>query len=170
MILQAMPATRAVTALWSSARRFRYQAQDCPLTLRQAADEYRQGHPDALQEDRLSGESTALFRSHDICHVIFGLETTVSDEVLADFWTIFGTDIGLRRYLRYLRETPEAKERFRAIGYGRSVLWTIRAVPQVVEAWLRSRQMSKKWPWLVPDSFWMRPLGTWRREFNIRII
>ena len=87
MTLQAMSALWAVPALWGSARRFDYQAQDCPPTLRQAADEYRQEHPEALQADKLGAESTALFRSHHICHVIFGLDTTVRDEVLADFWT-----------------------------------------------------------------------------------
>ena len=169
-MLQAKVIAPAVPALWSTARRFRYQAQDCPLTLRQAADEYLQGHPEVLHADKLSAESAALFRSHDICHVIFGLDTTVRDEVLADFWTVFGTDVGLRRYLRYLRETPEAKELFRAIGYGKAMLWTIRAAPQIGKVWLRSRRMSKKWPWLVPDSFLTRPLNTLRQDFSIRVI
>ncbi len=123
-----------------------------------------------LQASKLSAEGTALFFSHDICHVIFGLDTTIRDEVLADFWTVFASDVGLRRYLRYLRETPEAKELFRAIGYGKAVLWTIRAFPEIAKVWLRSRRMSKKWPWLVPDSFWIRPLNTLRHDFNIRVI
>jgi hypothetical protein len=30
----------------------------------------------------LSDESAELFRSHDICHVIFGLDTTFADEAM----------------------------------------------------------------------------------------
>lgn len=90
--------------------------------------------------------------------------------MLTDFWTIFGTDIGLHRYLHYLRETPETKELHRVIGYDRATLWTIRAVPQIGKASPRSRRMSKRWPWVVPGSFWMQPLNTLRREFNIRVI
>jgi len=31
--------------------------------------------------------AAALFRSHDICHVIFGLDTVLADEVMADLRT-----------------------------------------------------------------------------------
>ncbi len=42
----------------------------------------------------LAPESAALFRRHDICHVIFGLDTTIADEAMADTRTMLSCDVG----------------------------------------------------------------------------
>ena len=66
------------------AQRFLYQEQRCSLTLGAALEEYFRGHPGLLREQEMDPESAALFRSHDVCHVVFGLDTRLQDEVLAD--------------------------------------------------------------------------------------
>lgn len=65
-MLQAKATVPAVPASWGTAKRFRYQAQDCSLTLCQAADEYLEGHPRVPHADTLSAKGTALFCSHVI--------------------------------------------------------------------------------------------------------
>jgi hypothetical protein len=55
-----------------------------------------------LPPSDLSEGSAELFRSHDVCHVIFGLDTTFADEALVDARTLLSCDAGVRKYARYL--------------------------------------------------------------------
>jgi hypothetical protein len=79
-------------------KHFRYQEQDSPMTLGEGLREYYAGHPGLVQPDQMDADAAPFFRSHGTCHVLFGLDTTLVDESLADLWTIFGTDVGFRRY------------------------------------------------------------------------
>jgi hypothetical protein len=88
---------------------FQYQRQDSGLTLKEELAEYYEGHPGLFRPSQLAKDSAQFFRSHDIAHVVFGLDTTLTDEALADAWTLLGTDVGLRRYVRYLRTNREAQ-------------------------------------------------------------
>src|SRR5215469_15871298 len=106
--------------------RFEYQRQDSTLTLAAGLDEYYRGHPALIRPEAISPESAELFRPHDICHVIFGLDTTMVDEAMADLRTLLGTDVGLRRYLHYVRTNKEAKQIFEQIGYLRVLGATVR--------------------------------------------
>ena len=87
--------------------RFEYQRQDSAQTLAAGLNEYYRGHPCVIRPDAISPESAALFRRHDICHVIFGLDTTIVDEAMADLRTMLSTDVGVRRYVQYLRTSKE---------------------------------------------------------------
>jgi hypothetical protein len=78
------------------------------------------GHPSLFRPSQLTKDSARFFRSHDIAHVVFGLDTTLADEALADAWTLLGTDVGLRRYVRYLRTNPEAQQLMKQIGWART--------------------------------------------------
>jgi hypothetical protein len=151
-------------------KKFGYQEQDCPLTLQEGLEAYFQGHPGLFKEGELGTESQELFHSHDLCHIVFGLDTTLEDEALADVWTILGTDVGFRRYMHYLNAVKEAKAIFKEIGYGQVLLTSLRALPKVFQVWCRTRRMCKKWPWIVPDGYYGMPLAHIRREFNIRVI
>jgi hypothetical protein len=52
-----------------------------------------------LRPSDLSEESAELFRSHDMCHVIFGLDTTFPDEAIVDTRTLLSCDVGVRKYV-----------------------------------------------------------------------
>jgi hypothetical protein len=101
---------------------FQYQRQDSDLTLREGLAEYYEGHPGLFRPSQLTKDSARFFRSHDVAHVVFGLDTTLTDEALADAWTLLGTDVGLRRYVGYLRTNPEAQQLMRQIGWARTAL------------------------------------------------
>src|SRR5258706_9375131 len=101
-----------------SAPRCRYQAQDSSQTLSEALTEYYAFNGDTvLPPSALPPESAALFRSHDICHVIFGLDTTLSDEAMADTRTLLSCDVGWSRYAKYLASDSQAKAIFKQVGY-----------------------------------------------------
>jgi hypothetical protein len=101
----------------SAARRYCYQNQDSDMTFTEALAEYYAANAGrVLRPSDLSEESAELFRSHDMCHVIFGLDTTFADEAMVDTRTLLSCDVGVRKYVRYLMTNPEAKAIFKEVG------------------------------------------------------
>jgi len=151
--------------------RCRYQAPDTRQTLAEGLAEYyavngaRVSPPPSLPP-----ESQALFRNHDICHVIFGLDTTLADEGMADVRTLLSCDVGWRRYARYMTSDPQAKAIFKELGYARAIWATLVIIPRLVRAIGETWRMSKKWPWEAPANYLDRPLADLRREYHIRLI
>ncbi|MEZ4575820.1 MAG: hypothetical protein R2857_13035 [Vampirovibrionales bacterium] len=48
--------------------------------------------------------------------MLFGVNTSLVDETLGDFWTMLGTDVGIRQY-RPTLTTPEAKALLAQAGW-----------------------------------------------------
>ena len=117
----------------------------------------------------MSPEAAALFRQHDAGHVVFGCDTTVRGETLIDTWTIFGTTAGLRGYLAYL-ELPQVGELFARTGYGRVAVETLRWLADAMRVVLRSRRLSRKWPWREYGQYLDRRLWDIRAEFDIQVV
>ena len=148
-----------------------YQKQDSAQTLAEGLQEYYAANVGTVtRPDDMAADSAALFRSHDIVHVIFGLNTNLSDEVIADTRGALATDVGIRRYLTYVRTNAEAQALFKQLGYLRSVWITVVAIPRILRAIKANREMPKKWPWVTPDAFLHRPLFELRTEFGIRLV
>ena len=148
----------------------RYQEQDSTQTLAEGLEEFHAGFDNVLQQSEMSSDrARELFRCHDICHVLFGCDTTVGNEVLVDTWSIFGTDVSVKEYTDYLR-IPEARQALAAAGFVRGLLESIRATPRLFDVFLRTREMGKKWPFYAGDAFLDKPLVEIRKEFNIRVL
>jgi hypothetical protein len=156
---------------FSAAPRCRYQAQDSRQTLAEGlAEYYAMNRGRVLPPDSLPARSAALFRSHDICHVIFGLDTTLSDEAMADMRTLLSCDVGWARYARYMAGDPEAKTILKEVGYFTAFWGTLRSVPRLLRAVSEAWRMRKRWPWDPPEDYRQRTLSDLRREFGIRVI
>ena len=148
-----------------------YQEQDSSQTLREGLAEYYRANPGIVTRPAdLPAESVALFRSHDMCHVIFGLNTSLADEALADARTLFSCDVGVRHYARYMTTDNAAKEVFKELGYTKALVVTLKSLPRIVRAAFAAFGMRKRWPWNPPDAYLDRPLGELRREFGIRVL
>jgi len=148
-----------------------YQHQDSPQTLADGLEEYYAANVGkVVRPHDLPAESVALFRSHDMCHVVFGLNTTLDDEALTDVRTLLSCDVGVRRYATYLATDKQAQALFKELGYLKSVWVTILAVPRICRAAVEAFRMKKRWPWTPPDSFQDRPLADLRQEFGIRLV
>jgi hypothetical protein len=151
--------------------RLAYQAQECRLTLAEGLAEYyaanrgRVTRPDDLPED-----SAALFRSHDQCHVVFGLDTSLADETLADLRTVMSSDVGWGRYVRYLRQDAAAKAAFGEVGWRAIAATALRCLPRIARAAFEAMRSRKRWPWVPPRSYASRRLDDLRREYGIRVI
>jgi hypothetical protein len=151
-------------------RRFRYQDPACELTLRQGLEEYFAGHSGLLKPGSSDTKTAAFFHSHDACHVLFGLDTTLQDEGLADLWTVFGTNIGLGRYARYLRTNPAARQIVKEIGLFQTIATGLRLFLSVARIFLRSRKMKGKWPWGEEERYLDCPLVELRNKFHIEVL
>jgi hypothetical protein len=151
--------------------RCRYQEQASPQTLAEGlAEYYGRNRERVLPPQSLPPDSAALFRSHDICHVIFGLDTTLADEAMADVRTLLSCDVGWGRYAKYMVSDPEAKAIFKQVGYLNAFWITVRTIPRTLRAVAEAWRAPNRWPWEPPESFFERPLCDLRQEFRIRVL
>ena len=148
-----------------------YQRQDSALTLAEGLEEYYAANEGVVRRPcDLPQESYALFRCHDMCHVIFGLGTTLDDETMADARTLFSCDVGWRRYAAYLTKDKEAKALFDEFGYLNAIWATVQTAPRIWRAFVESRRMTRRWPWRPPESYQARSLADLRGEFGICVM
>ncbi len=149
----------------------RYREQESGQTLAEGLAEYYAVNAGIIARPAdLPPDSAALFRSHDMCHVIFGLDTTLEDEAMADTRTMLSCDIGPAKYTVYLGGDPQAQKILKEVGIAGFLTGTLRALPRMGRAMIEAWRMKKKWPWTPPESFQSRTLGDLRAEFGIRVI
>ena len=153
----------------SSHRHLQYQEQDSPQTVRQGLAEYYTQMDDLFDPEALDGESRELFQRHDVAHVVFGCDVSVRQEARTDAWTIFGTDLSMRRFLGYVR-LPESRQIIRDLGFWRTVKISLAAIPDFFAIIRRTRRMHKKWPWDDHEGYLDRPLHAVRKEFGIAVM
>lgn len=167
----AIMTSSALAAMPRGPRRLRYQAQDCSLTLAQGLAEYYGANVGRVTPpEALNAASEALFARHDICHVIFGLDTTIADEAMVDTRAMLSCDVGFQAYADHLRTNPDVKAVFRETGYLKSFWTTLLTVPRLIRAWNQASRMHRKWPWTPPAGYLRRTLADLRAEFGIRVI
>lgn len=149
----------------------RYKAQESSQTLAEGlAEYYAYNGARVTPPASLPPASAALLRNHDICHVIFGLDTTLSDEALADTRTMLSCDVGWSVYLRYLSSDPRAKEVRAELGFWRGVWAALAALPRIARALLEAARMRRRWPWSPPADHFDTPLAALRARYGIRVI
>jgi hypothetical protein len=151
-------------------RRLDYQRPDSRQTLAEALAEYYVANAGRVTPPAdLPDESAALFRNHDACHVIFGLDTTLADETLVDIRTLLSCDVGIRRYTAYLRSDPQAKALFAALGWSAAVCAVVACLPRILRAVGEAARRRKRWPWTPPKAYARRTLADLRRDHGIRV-
>jgi hypothetical protein len=156
----------------------KYQRQDADMTLREGIDEYFAANPNLLLPSKHDKETAGFFHSHDRVHVVFGCDTSFVNELRADFWTIFGSDVGFFNYLSFIKNPgvkmimndlskihDADKEVFRA-----ELKKSAReALSTPMKVYLRARKMKKKWPWIGSEAFLDKPLSEIREGFGIEV-
>jgi ubiquinone biosynthesis protein Coq4 len=61
-----------------------YLDQDCQFTLQQALDRYYAKNPGFYQPHQLDDNSRKVFFAHDVCHILFGCDTSLKGEAKVD--------------------------------------------------------------------------------------
>jgi hypothetical protein len=152
-----------------SASGLRYASQASSQTLREGLAEYYEHNPALLDPAQMDPQGAQLFRQHDAAHVVFGCDTSLRGETLIDTWTIFGSTIGLRGYLAYLK-LPQVNQLFAQAGAWRIAIELLRCLGDVLRVIWRSRRLRQKWTWRRYDAHLDQALGEIRERFGIRIV
>ncbi|MEB3281471.1 MAG: hypothetical protein VKK42_21365 [Lyngbya sp.] len=148
---------------------YQYQQQHSTQTLQEGLEEYYRSIPGLTTSNYSSLEMKKFFQSHDVTHVVFGCSTSIVDETLTDFWTLFGSTVKFSRYLAYLNY-PETQQIFQEAGYLQTLGIFLKTLPQVFRVIWRTFQMRKKWDWENYESYLHLSLQEIRREFGICVI
>lgn len=147
-----------------------YQLPDSILTLREGLAEYYQHNSGLLVEpSKLSKEEQKVLEAHDICHILFGCDTTPSSELLIETCSVFGTTLSWREYLIYIQH-PIVRESVEQLGWWVLVKSVILSLPKIVQAIANSLRMNKKWSPFDYDRYLDKSLRDIRLEFGIKII
>jgi len=146
-----------------------YQEQDSTQTVREALTEYRLDIPGYFDEALVGSVSATFFHRHDLCHVIFGCDTSYLQEGMIDTWTMLGTDVGILNYLRFMR-LPEIKQLAKTVDWWEMLRETPRTIVAMVRIYRASRRMTGRWPWQDNTAYMDRRLCDIRRELNIKVL
>jgi len=141
---------------------------DPSLTLSQGLERYFTANERLLTTREVSEAAAQFFRCHDVAHVVFGCDTTLSGEGTVKLWTIFGTTLGFWRHLRGYSEADafalfrQYSRRHLASNIGRLFL----SVPGTIQ---RARRMRRRWPWSEYEPYLEWTLREIRSEFDIAL-
>ncbi|MEH6445207.1 MAG: hypothetical protein V7784_15035 [Oceanospirillaceae bacterium] len=93
-----------------------FQNLACELTLPEALAEFYAVNSHIFSTPEPNTVWTKLLVHHDVCHVFFGVNTSVLDETAGDYWTLFGTSLSVKEYSAYAK-SPEGKKLLHGIGF-----------------------------------------------------
>jgi ubiquinone biosynthesis protein Coq4 len=148
----------------------RFKEQDSPQTLREGLKEfYGNLGGEALALAEVDASVAQLMHAHDAAHVVFGCDTTLRGELLADSWTLAASTMTVGQYMAYLRE-PLIQEVFRSIPVGALTKDLVASLPRLAVLLVRSRQQREPWAFDAYREHLDRPLADIRAEFNIRVL
>ena len=147
-----------------------YLKQNCDLTLKEGLELHYRVNPSFEENVKL----VPAFYNHDIVHVLFGLDTSVSNESLADSRCIFSTNWGFKKYFSDYFNNPNAikivKDIFKENGYIKSILLSFTCIPKIFRVYIDSKRMYKKWELDPNDDLLNTKLSDLRNKYNITII
>ena len=147
-----------------------YLKQDCDLTLKEGLELHYRVNPSFKKNVNL----VPAFYNHDIVHVLFGLDTSVYNEALADTRCIFSTNWGFKNYLSDYLNNPKARkivlDIFKEIGYVKGFLMSFITIPKVIRVYFDSKKMHKKWEIDPEEKLLDMQLIDLRNKYNITVI
>ena len=141
------------------------------LTLQEALDFHYKLNPQFTPWDKYGSKLQQLtMKSHDICHIISGNDTTLKGEFFVELWTLFSTNLTMQKYKEVIGRSEINKEPFEIIknlGYFRVFRVMLFNAWYLPILWLQTRQMTKNWPTLDCEMYMLKTVGTIRKEYNI---
>lgn len=150
-------------------RHLAYMRPDATMTLREGLEEYYTTIEGLITEENAPAEVAELFRFHDTCHVVFGCDTSLHGEALADTWSIFGSTVTLKTYQRYLQLT-ETQSVFKSMTMADIVSMLGETTTSMPVAFWRAMHMTHKWPFRDHEQYLDRSLKEIRDEFGIQVV
>ena len=144
-----------------------YQTQNAALTLADGLAEYYRAHPFLKRGNQLADDAREFFRCHDAVHVLYGCDTSLTQEAIVKLSSIFGTTGGFSVLKGYaLHDSIDIYRKLRFL----EILFTIFAsfiiVPRTL---LRCSAQKARWPWSQFNNYLNTPLVELRERFRIQV-
>lgn len=146
---------------------FNYQAQHSSQTLADGIAEYYAVHADQIRTRKFSAQAKEFYRCHDVAHVVFGCDITLSDELIVKISSVFGTSAGIGVLQGY--RLAESKEGYEQLSLIDILITTAKSLFLIPQALYRCSQMHKRWCWTTFDSYLDTPLALIREEFGVKV-
>ena len=158
-----------------------YQHQDCDLTLTEGLEIYWNHLQDVGKKQLVDNENSTVVMDHDCTHVMFGLDSSVEQEMILDRWTKRGTSGYLKYVLDFVRlylknlEIREAirenrKNLIKELGYLTLLRLAITTWPKSRMVHKRAKKMKNKWGRRCPQEFLNKKICDLRNEYGIVIL
>ena len=158
-----------------------YQHQDCDLTLTEGLEIYWNHLQDVGKNQLVDNENSTVVMDHDCTHVIFGLDSSVEQEMILDRWTKRGTSGYLKYVLDFVRlylknlEIREAirenrKNLIKELGYLTLLRLAITTWPKSRVVHKRAKKMKNKWGLRCPQELLNKKICDLRKEYGIVIL
>jgi hypothetical protein len=150
-----------------------FQYQECSLTLREGVEHYRaylKKNGKKVLDDK-EGSSTIL--SHDATHVIYGLDTSLEEEQMLNFWVLFGATYTWKEIMAYngREEVSDfTKDLVKEVGVIKIAMLTIRSIIPFFQVLRNLRSKKKKWPFVFPNELMEISVTSLREEYGIKIL
>lgn len=145
----------------------RYQQQHSTQTLAEGIAEYYSTNSVLIEGRSVSASAHEFFRCHDAVHVVFGCDTSLSDEAIVKIGSIFGTSEGVKVLRGY--RLPESQEIYRELSIPEILITAVKSVFLVPRTLWRCARMNQRWPWSDFNSHLDSTLTDIRREYGIRV-
>jgi ubiquinone biosynthesis protein Coq4 len=151
-----------------------YLVQDCDISLQQALDQYYAQNPGFYQPSQLDDDSRKVFFAHDVCHIIFGCDTSLLGEAKVEQWTIHSTNFNLKEYIDSMigtKATLQAASDIYIVQLTVQLILTmILNITTLAKTYLRAKKVKPKWDFYNYQSHLDWSIAEIRKEFNIQIV
>ncbi len=137
---------------------------DHKKTLQEGLKEFQKRNGQYFSDTVYSDAGNEFLKCHDIAHVVFGCDTTLYGEGLVKIWTSFGTTSSFMEITKGYREV-QAYHLFSEYSVGHFRKHLLKLLGVIPKALIRTRKMSKPWPFKDYAQYLDQPIEEIRRIF-----
>ena len=142
---------------------------DGNITLQQGIEQFHQKNQKYFAERLHSAKGEEFLKCHDVAHIVFGCDTTIYGEGVVKIWTTFGTTLSFWKVISGYKEA-NAFELFKMYSL-RHIMKNIGQYLWVIpKAIIRTKRMSKPWPFSAYKPYLNVSITEIRKEFNIQVV
>jgi ubiquinone biosynthesis protein Coq4 len=156
-----------------------YLDPDCNITLRQALDKYYAQNPGFYKPDQFESSYNNILFAHDVCHIVFGCGTQITEESKLEIWTLLATNLSFKSYYNdYLAPLfTMGKDELKEVGSFFFTFFTlsnliqyILVIPEFVKIFFAAKKVNPKWDYCNYQVHFDRSISDIRQEFRIQVI
>jgi ubiquinone biosynthesis protein Coq4 len=147
-----------------------YLDRDCNITIRQAIDIFYAQNPNFYQPKQLDDDSRAVFFASDVCHIIFGCDTSLNGAFKIDTWVLNAIDLSLKEYYELYTSVVSVRVAMNQISPLQVFFQAILSVFSIVRVYFAGKRVKPKWRFFDYEDYLDLQIMDVRKEFNINVI